>query len=423
MHEEINVKRGVGEVNATTFDAGDTRTRNNEVPAHLAVRPGEAWPFYAEDEIGAVTDVLRSGRVNQWTGPDVKVFEQRYDEWLGTGRSIAVANGSVALELPLRALGIGPGDEVVVTPRTFVASASCVRLVGATPVFADVDCDSGNITAETIERVLTPRTKAIIPVHLAGWPADMPAIMELAEARGLKVIEDCAQAHGAELDGRPIGSFGHAAAFSFCQDKIITTGGEGGLTSFQDVAAWEWAWSFKDHGKNWDKVSNPLSQPGFRWLHDSVGTNWRLTGPQAALGSVQLGKLPAWRETRARNAAIWSETLSRVDGIRIPRPGNRVTHAFYKFYFYLDVASGAAQLRDEVVRRAVDAGIRLFSGSSSEVYLEKAFDDLPRPDCPVSRSLGETSLMVEVHPTLDPTRLRFRAEALARIIEDVLNRS
>jgi len=422
MRDEMNDRPGQVPMTASS-SAGAGAAALALDAERLAVQPEEAWPFYAEDEIAAATDVLRSGRVNQWTGPDVNAFERAYDEWLGTGRAIALANGSVALELPLRAFGVGPGDEVVVTPRTFVASASCARLVGATPVFADVDPDSGNITAETIERVLTPRTKAIIPVHLGGWPADMPAIMELAEARGIKVIEDCAQAHGAELDGRPVGSFGHAAAFSFCQDKIITTGGEGGLTSFQDMAAWEWAWSFKDHGKNWTKVSNPPATPGFRWLHDSVGTNWRLTGPQAAIGSAQLAKLPAWREARTRNAAIWSDVLSSVRGIRIPRPGNRVTHAYYKFYFYLDVASDSARLRDEIVRRAVEAGIRLFSGSSSEVYLEKAFDDLPRPDCPVSRDIGARSLMVEVHPTLDPARLRLRAQAVAGIIDDVLRRS
>jgi dTDP-4-amino-4,6-dideoxygalactose transaminase len=408
---------------APSSDAHEARAPRPVRSADLAIQPEEAWPYYAEDEIAAVTDVLRSGKVNQWTGQDVAAFERSYDAWIGTGKAIAVANGSVALELPLRAFGVGPGDEVIVTPRTFVASASCVRLVGATPVFADVDRDSGNITAETIARVLTPRTKAIIPVHLGGWPADMPAIMELAESRGIKVIEDCAQAHGAELDGRPVGSFGHAAAFSFCQDKIITTGGEGGLTVFQDMDAWEWAWSFKDHGKSWTKVSNPPATPGFRWLHDSVGTNWRLTGPQAAIGSAQLAKLPAWREARTRNAAIWSDVLSSVRGIRIPSTGNRVTHAYYKFYFYLDAPTGAAALRDEIVRRAVEAGIRLFSGSSSEVYLEKAFDDLPRSDCPVSRDVGERSLMVEVHPTLDPARLLRRAEAVAAIIEDVLNGS
>jgi dTDP-4-amino-4,6-dideoxygalactose transaminase len=386
----------------------------------LQLRPEERWPFYAEDEIEAVAEVLRSGRVNQWTGNSVSLFEQACVERFGGGQCVALANGSLALELALRAFGIGPGDEVIVTPRTFVASAFCVRLVGATPVFAEVDRDSGNITAESIDAVATDRTKAVIPVHIAGWPADMPAIMALAERRGFKVIEDCAQAHGAEIDGRSVGDFGDASAFSFCQDKIISTAGEGGFTSFRDRSAWEWAWTYKDHGKNWNKVSAPPVGPGFRWLHDSVGTNWRLTGPQAALGLVQLGKLDQWRSARTRNAMIWADALTPIPGIRVPLPGAGRRHAFYKFYAYVDAGDDTPRLRDEILRRAENAGLRLFSGSCSEVYLEKAFEDLPTPDLPVARELGQSSLLMEVHPTLCPDLLAARAQALAKIVRAVL---
>jgi dTDP-4-amino-4,6-dideoxygalactose transaminase len=395
---------------------------NDAASEPLAQGPEEHWPCYGEDEIAAVAEILRSGRVNQWTSDTVFEFERAYEDHVGGGgRAIALANGSLALELALRAFGIGPGDEVVVTPRTFVASASCARLVGATPVFADVDPDSGNTTAESIAAVLTPRTKAVIPVHLAGWPADMPAILELAGRSGVRVIEDCAQAHGALVDGRPIGSFGDAAAFSFCQDKIISTGGEGGLTLFKDPAEWEWAWSFKDHGKSWAKVNAPQVEPGFRWLHDEVGTNWRLTALQAKIGLLQLEKLPRWTAARERNAAIWSDALSGTPGLRVPMPAERLRHAFYKFYFYLEPGPQTARLRDEILRRAGAAGLRLFSGSCSEAYLERAFADLPRPDLPVARELGASSLMVEVHPTLDPERLARRAEALANIVRDVLS--
>ncbi|HET7816882.1 MAG TPA: DegT/DnrJ/EryC1/StrS aminotransferase family protein [Sphingomicrobium sp.] len=388
----------------------------------LAPGPEERWPFYDEDEIAAAVGVLGSGKVNQWTGPDVFEFEKECARRFGGGHGIAVANGSVALELALRALGIGPGDEVVVTPRSFAASAFCAMLVGATPVFADVDAESGNVTAETIERVLTGRTRAIIPVHLAGWPADMPAIMALAERRGVKVIEDCAQAHGAAIGGRSVGSFGDAAAFSFCQDKIISTAGEGGFASFRDADAFEAAWSFKDHGKDRSRAMSPSSDPGeFRWLHDRPGTNWRLTGPQAAIGLVQLGKLDSWVEARTRNAAIWAEELGGISAIRIPFPGPELRHAYYKFYFQLalpgDEAAGA---RSRLLRRAAEEGLRLFSGSCSEIYREAAFDGLPTPDCPVARLLGKISLMVEVHPTLDPDRLRQRAKRLANIAREVL---
>lgn len=388
--------------------------------ALLSPQADEAWPFYGEDEIEAVAAVLRSGRVNQWTGGEVGAFERACARRFGGGHGIALANGSLALELPLQAFGIGPGDEVVVTPRTFVASASCVRLVGATPVFADVDADSGNINAKTIEAVLTERTKAIIPVHLAGWPCDMPAIMALAERHGLRVIEDCAQAHGASLGGLPVGSFGHATAYSFCQDKIISTGGEGGYTGFQDEEAWEWAWSYKDHGKNRRKMIAPPAAPGFRWVHDSVGTNWRLTGIQAAIGLLQLGKLDEWHAARTRNAGIWAEALQGISGLRVPQPEAGAEHAYYKFYAYVDAGERTTQARDEILKRAGDEGLRLFSGSCSEVFLEAAFDDLPRPDLPNARLLGQSSLMVEVHPTLRPELVAMRADALAQIVREVL---
>lgn len=389
--------------------------------ADLSLRPEEAWPHYAEDEIEAVVEVLRSGKVNQWTGTRVFELERAYAREVRNGRAIALANGSVALELALRALGIGAGDEVVVTPRSFVASAFCVRIVGATPVFADVDPDSGAITADTIAAVLTDRTRAIIPVHLGGWPADMPAIAELARSRGLIVIEDCAQAHGAEIDGRPVGSFGEGAAFSFCQDKIISTGGEGGLLTLRDDSAYERAWSFKDHGKNRARALEPHSGSGFRWLHDSVGTNWRMTEIEAAIGLLQLEKLPEWRTRRIRNAAIWAEALRAIPGMRVPEPPSGVTCAYYKFYAYVDAdPAGNAVLRDRILDGAREAGLRVGSGSCSEMYREAAFADMAVAPLPVAKAMGESSLMLEVHPTLDLRRQHARADALAEIVGDVL---
>ena len=387
-----------------------------------APQPEEAWPFYAEDEILAVADVLRSGKVNQWTGGKVFEFEQAYTRLLRNGRAIALANGSVALELALRAFRVGPGDEVIVTPRSFVASAFCVQLAGATPVFAEVDRDSGNVTAETIAAAITPRTKAVIPVHLGGWPADMPAIMALAREHEVLVIEDCAQAHGAEIDGLPVGSFGDAAAFSFCQDKIISTGGEGGLVTFRDDGAYEWAWSFKDHGKDRGRALERATQPGFRWLHDRVGTNWRMTEISAAIGLLQLDKLPQWHTRRQRNAESWAEALRAVPGLRVPQPARNIGHAYYKFYAYVDVDPAENErLRDAILEATAAAGLRAFSGSCSEIYREAAFADMTIAPLPTAKALGESSLMFEVHPTLDTMRLRDRADAFARIACEILD--
>lgn len=378
---------------------------------------GQGWPAYGEDEIEAVAETLRSGRVNQWTGDKVKRFEQAFAARFDMPHAIALANGSVALELALLSLGIGPGDEVIVTPRSFVASSSCVSLVGATPVFADVDLNSQNITAETISVRITPRTKAIIPVHLAGWPCEMTAIMALSDEHGLKVIEDCAQSPGAEIDGKLVGSFGHAAAHSFCQDKIITTGGEGGMVLFRDPQAFEHAWSFKDHGKNRRITLGPSAGPGFRYVHDIVGTNWRMTEIQAAIGLIQLQKLNGWLTRRAENAAIFRKAVVNCPTLRIPWPPDGVRHAWYKFYAFLvphRLKSGVT--RDTVLKALVEGGIRVFSGSCPEIYREKAFADLAMPDCPNAAALGETSLMIEIHPTLDQRDLADTASRVAQIV-------
>lgn len=378
------------------------------------------WPVYADDERAAADAVLASGRVNYWTGDECRSYEREYAEYLGASRAIALANGTLALELALRCWGIGPGDEVVVTPRSFMASVSCVVLQGATPVFADVDRDSGNLTVATIERVLTERTRAVIPVHLAGWPCDMSPIMDLASNRGLKVLEDCAQAHGAHYWGCPVGSLADAGAFSFCQDKIITTAGEGGLLATRDEELWRRAWSYKDHGKEWDAVYNRQHAPGFRWVHESFGTNWRLTETQAAIGRLQLRKLPAWRETRARNAARYIEAFAGLEALRVPLPPAGMEHAWYKFYAYVrPEALKAGWSRDRLIAEISGRGVPCFSGSCSEIYLERAFDrtDLrPKERLAVAMELGETSLMFLVHPTLSEQQ----AAQMAAIAADVV---
>jgi dTDP-4-amino-4,6-dideoxygalactose transaminase len=381
---------------------GDGRA---ETTKPVAVPPAP-WPFFAADERAAADAVLASGKINYWTGNEGRLFEKEYATYLGVKRAIALTNGTVALELPLRIWGIGPGDDVIVTSRSFIASTSCAVLQGARPIFADVDRQSGNITAETIARVLTSRTRAIIPVHLAGWPCDLDPIMELAEVRGIKVLEDCAQAHGARYKGRPVGSIGHAAAFSFCQDKIMTTGGEGGLLATNDTSLWDHAWSFKDHGKTWEAVYDRQHPPGptFRWVHDRFGTNWRLTELQAAIGRIQLQKLDSWVETRRRNAAVYMRRLSCFSALRIPEASSDCYHSQYKFYAYVrPEALKSAWCRDRILQEAAAKGVPCFAGSCSEIYRERAFEATswaPSARLPVARELGETSLMFLVHPTL-----------------------
>jgi dTDP-4-amino-4,6-dideoxygalactose transaminase len=366
--------------------------------------PFSPWPSFTAEEAEAVSRVLLSNRVNYWTGTEAREFEKEFAAWAGSRHAIALMNGTIALEVALKALGIGPGDEVVVTPRTFMASASCVVTMGATPVFADVDRDSGNISAATIEPVLTPRTKAIICVHLAGWPCDMHPLMALAHDRGIKVIEDCAQSHGAHYKGQPTGTHGHIAAWSFCQDKIITTGGEGGMLTTDDEAIWKAAWSYKDHGKSWDAVYQREHPPGFRWLHEGFGTNGRMIEVQAAVGRIQLRRMPQWSKARRRNGEAILRAARPHGVFRVPEMPADIVHAWYRCYVYVRperLKSGWS--RDRIVAEITSRGVPCFQGSCSEVYREKAFQSAglaPPQRLANALELGDTSIAFLVHPTL-----------------------
>ena len=362
------------------------------------------WPSFTQEESDAVSRVLLSNKVNYWTGQEGREFEKEFATFADSKYAVALGNGTLALDLALKAMAIGSGDEVITTPRTFLASASSIVTAGAVPVFADVDLNSQNITAESIEAVLTEKTKAVIVVHLAGMPAEMDEIMALSEKHGFYVIEDCAQAHGAKYKGKSIGSIGHVGAWSFCQDKIMSTGGEGGMVTTNDETLWKKMWSYKDHGKSWDAIYNREHQPGFRWLHESFGTNWRMTEMQAAIGRIQLTRMEAWAAARQSNAKQIDKVAVDFELIRLVEVPEYSEHAEYKHYMFIKPEFLAAGWnRDRIVNEIVAAGVPCFQGSCSEVYLEKAFDNTGfRPETRLvnAKYLGETSLMFLVHPTL-----------------------
>jgi dTDP-4-amino-4,6-dideoxygalactose transaminase len=381
--------------------------------------PLPSWPFFGQEEIEAAGAVLASGRVNYWTGEEGRQFESEYSAFVGTRHAVALANGTVALELALHALGVAPGDEVIVPSRTFIATASCAVMRGAIPVVADVDPVSGNLTAETIAPHLSPRTKAIIAVHLAGWPCDMDPIMEVARARDLRVIEDCAQAHGATYKGRAVGSLGNVGTFSFCQDKILSTGGEGGMFTTNDERAWKTAWSFKDHGKSFDAVYHRKHPIGFRWLHESFGTNWRITEMQSAIGRVLLRRLPDSVQIRRRNAAILDREFSKLPVLRVLKPGSDFENSYYKYYAYLRPELLRNGWNRDRIMAAVEAeGVPCSSGGCYEIYREKAFPAAMRPPkrLPNAAQLGETSLMFQVHPTLTIDDMNAMASAVKKVM-------
>lgn len=389
--------------------------------------PFSPWPSFSEEEANAVRDVILSNKVNYWTGQECREFEKEFATWAGTEYAVALANGTVALDVALQALGIGSGDEVVVTPRTFLASVSSIVNAGAVPVFADVDKDSQNITPETIRAVLTPRTRAVVCVHLAGWPCDMDPIMALAAEHDLKIIEDCAQAHGARYKGRPVGSIGHVGAWSFCQDKIMTTGGEGGMVTTDDRSLWKRMWSMKDHGKSWDAVYERQHAPGFRWLHESFGTNWRMMEVQAVIGRIQLRRMGIWHASRLANCErIWSAAKA-LRGLRVPDIPGAILHAGYKCYVFVEPGElSEGWSRDRILNELSAKGVPCFSGSCSEVYLEKAFDNTgwrPANRLEIARELGETSLMFLVHPTLTGAEIEKTCAVIKEVMTEATVRS
>ena len=398
------------------IEGGQTESLAIDGGRPIREQPLPSWPRFAEDEVAAAQAILRSGKVNYWTGDECRRFEAEFAKYHGVRYGIALANGTLALELAIRTLGIGPGDEVIVTARSYFASASCIAINGATPVFADVNPDSQNVTAATITPLVTARTKAILVVHLAGWPCDMPSILTVARQHGLRVIEDCAQAVGARFKAQPVGSFGDVSAFSFCQDKILSTAGEGGmfLTDSKDV--WEAAWSFKDHGKSWSRVNKPARTPGFRWLHDSIGSNWRMTEVQGGVGRIQLRKLDGWISRRRQNAERLAVGLTAIGALRVPRPSEHEYHAYYKFYAFVRPSHLKPNWSRDRLLEALNAeGIPGLSGSCPEIYREKAFENEHHKTLPNSRELGATSIMFQVHPTLKAADMDDMVRAVAKI--------
>ena len=379
------------------------------------------WPCFSQAEVDAVSKVLLSNKVNYWTGEEGKKFETEFASWCDAKYSVALSNGTIALEIALKALDIGPGDEVIVTPRSFIASVSCVISVGARPVFADVDLNSGNINADSIKGLITQKTKAIICVHLAGFPCEMDEIMSLSIKNNIYVIEDCAQSHGAKYKGKPVGSIGHIGCWSFCQDKIMTTGGEGGMIATNNESLWRKIWSMKDHGKTIQSVYEKKHPPGYRWLHDSFGSNFRMTEMQATIGRIQLKRIASWTNKRSQNANTILDNLKKHDSlIRIPKVKNIFEHAWYKLNVYVKVNGLAINWnRDRISEEINKMGIPCYSGSCSEIYLEKAFDDCFRPNKRLknAKELGSTTLMFLVHPNLSKIDVKNICSAIDLVLK------
>ena len=379
------------------------------------------WPSFTKEEADAVSNVLLSNKVNYWTGSRCRKFEKDFSDWCNVKYSVALANGTIALDSAFKAINIGIGDEVIVTSRTFIASVSSIVNAGATPIFADVDLDSQNIYPDSIRNNISNNTKAIVCVHLAGWPCEMDEIMEIANEHNLFVIEDCSQAHGAKYKEKSVGSIGHIGCWSFCQDKIISTGGEGGMVTTNSEVLWEKMWSYKDHGKSYKSTFQSAPSGAFRYIHDSFGTNWRMTEMQAIIGQIQLKRMHEWHDQRLKNAnRIWS-AARKCKGLRVPIINNYIDHAAYKCYVFIEHALLKIDWSKAKIIEEINAlGVPCYSGSCSEVYLEKSFDKSglkPKDSLPNAKKLGDDSLMFLVHPTLTNNEIQKTCDVIMSVMK------
>lgn len=380
-----------------------------------------SWPSFTDEEAKAVSKVLLSNKVNYWTGNECREFEKEFAVWSNSKYAIALGNGTLALDSAFKALDIGVGDEVIVTSRTYIASVTSIVNAGAIPIFADIDLNSQNITSVSIRPMITKKTKAIVCVHLAGWPCEMDEIMDIANKFNLYVVEDCSQAHGAKYKGKSVGSIGNIGCWSFCQDKIMTTGGEGGMVTTNDKSLWSKMWSYKDHGKSYEAVYKKKHPAGFRWVNESFGTNWRMTEMQGAIGRIQLRRMENWRTNRITNAnKIW-DTAKKCKGLRVPDIPNHIDHAAYKCYVFVKSNELKNKWdRDKIVNEINLLGVPCYTGACPEVYLEKAFDNTqfkPKERLTNAKKLGNTSLMFLIHPTLTKKEIKQTCDAINSVMK------
>jgi dTDP-4-amino-4,6-dideoxygalactose transaminase len=376
------------------------------------------WPDPAPDEIDAAARVLSSGKVDYWTGEEGRLFEKEFAEFTGCSHAIALANSTVAMDTALKAVGVGPADEVIMSNRTLIDPSKCAIALGARPVIADVDRDSQNLTADTIRRMITPRTKAVMVAHVAGWPCEMDEILQLAHEHDLKVVEDCAQAEGAKYKGKTVGSLGDVAAFSFCRDAIMTTGGEGGMLTTNNTEVWERACGYHAHnGRDCGAVyGHPIE---CHRLPDLPTRNGRMAEVQSAIGRITLKKLDGWIETRRQYAAIFDERLVQVRGIRLVIPQAHLYHSYYKYYVFVR----SEQLlpawdRDRILQAICAEGVPTFVGSCSDAYRGKAFVKERRYPgrLPIAKELADSSLMFLVHPTLEIENVEYACEVIEKVM-------
>ncbi len=354
------------------------------------------WPQFSEKAVKSVEKVLRSGKVNYWTGPMGMEFEKKFADWQGSKYAISVATGTAALHVALSALGIGPGDEVIVPSYTFIATSFSVVQSGAIPRFADVNIEDHCISVESAEKLVNKRTKAIIPVHLYGNVCDMDPIMAFAKKHDLYVIEDNAEAFGGSYKGRKTGTIGHMSTCSFCQNKTFTTGGEGGMVTTDDE---ELAWtarSFRDHGYDVKERLNLLEmEQKLPYIHNIVGWNYRMTEMQSAIGLAELERMDDWNlPARKRNSYIIIDALKDLPQVKyLPVDTPERQNGWYTMAVSLDIDNMNCDIM-QFVKAATAEGAPVWKVFWPQCHSEKAFQE--------HRAFGKSGFPFESKEYTDP---------------------
>ncbi len=359
------------------------------------------WPNFDEKTIQAVENVLRSGKVNYWTGKKGMEFEQKFAEWQGSRFAISVANGTAALHTAMTVLGIGPGDEVIVPSYTFIASSFSIVQTGAIPRFADVNIDDHCISIESAEKLITPRTRAIMPVHLYGNVCDMDKVMAFAKKHKLFVIEDNAEAFGGVYKGKKTGTIGHIAACSFCQNKTFTTGGEGGMITTDDENLAWLARSFRDHGYDVKERMQLLAlEQKLPYIHNMVGWNYRMTEMQSAIGLCELERIDSWNmPARRRNAKIVMDALRELPQIKyMPIDTPERQNGWFVMAFSLNIEQMRCNIQ-EFVKAVCAEGVPCWKVFWPQCHTERAYRDF--------NSFGKSGFPFRSKEYTDPTSIRY----------------
>jgi len=381
------------------------------------------WPNYTDQEINKVIKVLKSGNVNYLSNNEGRKFEKEFSKLFGSKYSIALSNGTNALELSLMAINLNTDDEVIVTSKSFIASASAVVAMGGKPIFSDIDINSQNISSNFVEKLMTKQTRALICVHLGGWPCNVVELLRLCRKYGIKLIEDCSQAHGAKFKNRYVGTFGDFGTWSFCNDKIISTGGEGGMITTNSYKNYKLLWSLKDHGKNKEKYYLTNKNNAFKFVHDKFGTNYRLTEMQSAIGRVQLKTLKARLKIRNRNANRYMKNLSKLKVLIIPNIPKEINHSFYRLYLRFNfkyIKKGWSKNR--ILYNLNKQGFLCSEGSCSEIYRENCFINSiyrVKKRLPNARILSLTSFALLVDHTISINQIDINSKIAINFLNEI----